>query len=83
MSIESAKAFVERMKTDEDFAKNVTECPDNEARKTFVKAAGFDFTMDEVKEVASELTEEELDGVAGGANYDEACKLFWGMSTPK
>jgi hypothetical protein len=47
------------------------------------KAAGFDFTMEEVKKVASELSEEELAGVADGANYDKNCQLFWGMNTAK
>lgn len=28
MSLESAKAFVERMKTDEDFGKKINECKD-------------------------------------------------------
>ena len=36
MSIESAKAFIERMKTDEDFAKEVKECKDADVRMTFV-----------------------------------------------
>ena len=66
MSIESAQAFIERMKTDEDFAKNVTECKDAEARITYVKEAGFEFTLEEVKGVTSELTDDMLDNVAGG-----------------
>ncbi len=37
MSIESAKTFIEKSKTDEDFAKQVKECKDAEARKAFVK----------------------------------------------
>lgn len=83
MSIESAQAFLERLKTDENFAKEVTACTDSEARVALVKAAGFDFTMEEVNEVASELSEEELAGVAGGASYDKECQLFWGMNTAK
>jgi len=34
MSMESAKAYIERMKTDEDFRKKVTECKDTDTRKT-------------------------------------------------
>ena len=66
MSIESAQAFMERMKTDGEFAKNVTECKDSEARMSYVKEAGFDFTLEEVKTVTSELTDNMLDSVAGG-----------------
>ncbi|MBW4054614.1 MAG: Nif11-like leader peptide family natural product precursor [Proteobacteria bacterium] len=66
MSIESAQAFIERMKTDEEFAKRVIECTDTEARNALVNAEGFDFTPDQVKEASGELSEEELEAVAGG-----------------
>lgn len=66
MSIESAKAFIERMKTDEDFNNRVSTAEDKEARIAFVKANGFDFSAEDIKDVNSELTDEELDGVAGG-----------------
>ncbi|MBW4054613.1 MAG: Nif11-like leader peptide family natural product precursor [Proteobacteria bacterium] len=67
MSIESAQAFIERMKSDEEFAKNVTECKDSEARMSYVKEAGFEFTLEEVKAVSSELTDDVLDNVVGGS----------------
>lgn len=66
MSIESAKACIERMKTDEAFAKKVGECKDTDARMAFVRAAGYDFTPEEVRTQTGELTDGELDGVAGG-----------------
>ncbi len=66
MSLESAKAFVERMKTDEDFRKKVNECKDNEDRMSFVKQAGYNFTVEDIELVKAELTEDELGGVAGG-----------------
>jgi len=67
MSVESAKAFVERMKTDEDFAKKVATCKDSEARKEFVLSVGFDFTMDELSEcTGKELTDQDLDALVGG-----------------
>ncbi|MBW4054612.1 MAG: Nif11-like leader peptide family natural product precursor, partial [Proteobacteria bacterium] len=52
MSIESAQAFLERMKSDEEFAKNVTEYKDYEASMSYVKEAGFEFTLEEVKAVS-------------------------------
>lgn len=68
MSVESAKKFMERMKTDEAFANKVKECKDNEARMAFVKGAGFDFTIEEIKGIQGELSDDELDAVAGGGN---------------
>lgn len=70
MSLESAKAFMERMKTDEDFRKKVTECKDSEARKAFVIKEGFDFTKDEIKVSRLELSNDELDSVVGGVCWD-------------
>ena len=66
MSVESAKSFMEKIKTDEEFAKKVKECKDAEARMAFVKAEGFDFTVEEIKGIQGELSDDELDAVAGG-----------------
>lgn len=73
MSIESAKAFIEKVKTDAEFAKKVKECKDAEARKSFAQAAGFDFTKAEIEQVGSELSDEQLDAVAGGCGIDVGC----------
>ncbi|MBW4055854.1 MAG: Nif11-like leader peptide family natural product precursor [Proteobacteria bacterium] len=70
MSIESAQAFLERMKSDEEFAKNVTEYKDFEAGMSYVKEAGFEFTLEEMKAVSSELTDDVLDNVVGGSGTD-------------
>ena len=66
MSLESARAFMERMKTDEDFRKKVTECKDKEDRMSFVKQTGYDFTAEDIGLVKAELIEDELGSVAGG-----------------
>ena len=66
MSIESAKAFLERLKSDEDFSKTVGEIATAEERMEYVKTAGFDFTKDELDEVTAELSEAELKEVSGG-----------------
>jgi predicted ribosomally synthesized peptide with nif11-like leader len=59
MSIESAKAFIERIKTDEDFAQKYIARKDAEKLMVFVKAEGFDCTPEELNEVL-------LEGVSGG-----------------
>ena len=66
MSIESAKAFIERMKTDEEFNNRVSTAKDKEARMALVKAEGFDFTKEEIGSLIDELDDEQLDAVAGG-----------------
>ena len=66
MTIESAKAFVERVKSDEEFAKRVAGADSREERAEIAKAEGFDFTPEELKTVTGELSAEELEAVAGG-----------------
>ena len=66
MSIESAKAFLERMKNDEDFRKSVGELGTAEERLKYVKGAGFDFTKEEISNLKDELSDNDLDNVAGG-----------------
>ncbi len=66
MSIDLAKAYLERIKTDEAFAKKVNSFEDKAARRDFVVQAGYTFTKEEIEEVGSELNEKELDAVAGG-----------------
>ncbi len=70
MSMESAKAFMERMKNDEDFCKKVIECKDNEARKAFVEKEGLDFTPDDIEELRL-LGDGEIEGIAGSGT------CFW------
>ncbi|AET69248.1 bacteriocin propeptide, TIGR03798 family [Desulfosporosinus orientis DSM 765] len=71
MSIESAKAYVAKLKTDEGFANKVKAFPNAEERLAFVKESGFDFTPEEIKQVDEELSDSELDMVAGGDHWCE------------
>ncbi len=70
MSIESAKAFLERVKNDEDFRRKLEGQASVEERMKFAKAQGFDFTKDEIGEEMDALSDEELDKVAGGCTSD-------------
>ncbi len=72
MSIESAKAFLERVKNDEDFRKELEGQASVEERIEFAKAQGFDFTNDEIREVRECLSDEELKEVAGG-KHERGC----------
>ncbi len=77
MSIERAKAFMESMKTDGDFKKEVGEKSSGEDRMQFVKANGFDFSKEEFEQVKSELSEGELEKVPGGGM--ECDDVYGGM----
>jgi predicted ribosomally synthesized peptide with nif11-like leader len=76
MSIESAKKFVDRMKTDDTFAKKVVTCKDAEARKALVEKEGFDCTAEEIKSLTGEITKEDLASISAGttcAGVDYHC----------
>ncbi|MCP4293427.1 MAG: Nif11-like leader peptide family natural product precursor [bacterium] len=68
MSIESAKAFVERLKTDENFGKECSEKSSPEDWVKFAKDNGYDFSKEEFEQVKSVLCDEELDSLGGGHN---------------
>ncbi len=67
MSTESAKAFIERVKNDEDFRKELEGLDSAEERMKFAKARGFDFTTDEIKGWQDTLTDDVLESVAAGS----------------
>ena len=66
MSIESAKAFLERVENDEDFRKELVDRTSAEERIKFVKLEGFDFTKEEIDSLKQALSDEQLEAVAGG-----------------
>ena len=76
MSLESAKLFIEKMKTDSEFREKVVALKSREERKSFIEKEGYDFTKEEFEQAKkeyinnakseSELSEEDLENVAGG-----------------
>lgn len=71
MSIESAKDYVAKLKTDREFAGKVKSFADAGKRMAFVKEVGFDFTAEEIKKVDEELSDSDLDAAAGGNHWCE------------
>lgn len=76
MSTESANAVIERVKTDEAFRNDVIAAPDAEARYTFLNEAGFDVSPADkdvlvkgLEDASSELSDEQLEGAAGGWSF--------------
>ncbi|MFO8031571.1 MAG: Nif11-like leader peptide family RiPP precursor [Desulfohalobiaceae bacterium] len=81
MSIEAAKAFIEKVKTDAELAKKVKESEDADSKLQIAKQEGYEFTAEEAKRVQEELTEEDLDSVAGGVlgtgGGSTFCLIHW------
>ena len=76
MSMESAKSFMKRMTNDEEFAAKILACKDANQRLLTAQAEGFDFTAEEVNRVRNELSDAELDMVAGGTGKEyKECNL--------
>jgi predicted ribosomally synthesized peptide with nif11-like leader len=73
MSIENARQFLERMKTDEDFKKKVSRASSQE-REKIIAEAGFDFIEEELEQVSGELTPDDLEQVAGGGGGIPDCE---------
>jgi predicted ribosomally synthesized peptide with nif11-like leader len=63
MSIESAKAFVERMRKDAEFKKKILAAESAAKRQEIIKAAGFDFERMHLDSLVTELTPEERDAL--------------------
>jgi predicted ribosomally synthesized peptide with nif11-like leader len=64
MSIDQAKALIERIKKDNAFAHQVMEIEGVEARMGFITNAGFDFTVEEMKALKAELSDDDLKAAA-------------------
>ena len=74
MSEEQLKAFMEAVKADAGLQQKLNAAADSDAVVAIAKAAGFLISSDELKRAQSEISqseisEEELEGVAGGTIY--------------
>ena len=80
MSIESAKAFLEKMKADAGFKSKVLSLSSRgDERKKFVMGAGFDFTFAELQQATSTLTLNKDDQI-GPEALDQVAAACIGMS---
>ena len=81
MSEEQLKAFLEKVKADASLREKLKAAVDANAVASIAKEAGFMISADDLtKEIQRlqqlELSEEELEGVAGGKNLAEDLKDF-------
>ena len=72
MSEEQLKAFLEKVKADTSLQEKLKAAADAEAVVAIAKEAGFSISADDLTTKAqselSELSDQELEGVAGGCN---------------
>ena len=66
MSEEQLKAFLEAVKADVGLQEKLKAAGDADAVITIAKAAGFVISAEELKGAQAEVSEEELEGLAGG-----------------
>ena len=66
MSEEQLKAFLEKVKADTSLQEQLNAAADSNA-VAIAKEAGFSIFVDDLTKAQSELSEEELEGAAGGA----------------
>ena len=72
MSEEQLKAFLEKLKSDTELQEKLKAAGSNEAAIEIAKAAGFSITAEDMQSSTIELSDEELEGAAGG--YGCACQ---------
>ena len=68
MSEEQLKAFIEKVKGDTTLQEKLKAAADNDAVAAIAKDAGFSISADDLKNAQSEVSEEELEGVASGGH---------------
>ena len=66
MSEEQLKAFLEKVKADTSLQERLKAAADSDAVLAIAKEAGFMISADDLKNAQSEISDEELEGVAGG-----------------
>ena len=66
MSEEQLKAFLEKVKADTSLQEKLQAAADANAVAAIAKEAGFSISADDLKNAQSELSDQELEGVAGG-----------------
>jgi predicted ribosomally synthesized peptide with nif11-like leader len=74
MSEEQLKAFIEKLKADTNLQEKLKAAADSDAVLAIAKEAGFSISADVLKNAhKSELSDEEMEGVAGGLLFSWGC----------
>jgi predicted ribosomally synthesized peptide with nif11-like leader len=73
MSEEQLKAFLEKVKGDTSLQEKLKATANSDAVVAIAEQAGFSITADELKKGQAEVSEEELEGAAGGGHSGSPC----------
>ena len=76
MSEEQLKAFLEKVNTDTSLQEKLKAAGDVGAALTIARDAGFSISTADLEKAQSELSEEELEDVAGGGRYNYTVSLW-------
>ena len=66
MSEEQLKAFLEKVKADTSLQEKLKAVAGADAVTAIAKEAGFSISADDLEKTLSEISDEELEGAAGG-----------------
>ena len=66
MTLDQLKAFLAKVKGDSSLQEKLKAAADNDAVVAIAKEAGFSISADDLTKAQSEISDEELEGVAGG-----------------
>ena len=58
MSVESAIAYIKRMRSDESFRNEINECEDEQENWNRLKQQGYQFTMEEFQQAKDTIYKE-------------------------
>ena len=76
MSEEQLKAFIAKVKGDTSLQEKLKAAADSDAVLAIAKEAGFSISADDLKNAQSEISDEDLEGVAGGGRNNPWDSLF-------
>ena len=78
MSEEQLKAFLEKVKGDTSLQEKLNGAADADASLQIAKEAGFSITAEDIQSRPVELSDEELEGAAGGRRVCYLGTMWWG-----
>ena len=77
MSEEQLKAFLEKVKSDTSLQERLKAAANPDAVVSIAKEAGFGISSNDLTMTQWELSDEELEGVAGGNSINNTCNTLW------
>ena len=77
MSEQQLKAFLEKVKGDTNLQERLKAAANPDAVVSIAKEAGFGISSDDLTMTQWELSDEELEGVAGGNSINNTCNTLW------